>query len=93
MGEWIPFWPRTAAVSGEIINNIFIAELGLCTVIVLSVAALMLNFIIRYRHGSSASRAHRVHATWHYEIAWTTATLLGFPRAVHRRRHLLYRAV
>ena len=37
MGEWIPFWPRTAADSGEIVNNLFIAELGLCAVIVLSV--------------------------------------------------------
>jgi cytochrome c oxidase subunit 2 len=78
MGEWIPFWPRTAAVSGNIVNNLFIAELGLCTLIVLSVMGLMLNFIVRYRHGSSASRAHRVQATWHYEIAWTTATLLAF---------------
>jgi cytochrome c oxidase subunit 2 len=78
MGGWIPFWPRTASLSGEIINNLFIAELGLCTIIVLSVAGLMLNFIIRYHHGSSASRAHRVHATWHYEIAWTSATLLAF---------------
>jgi cytochrome c oxidase subunit 2 len=78
MGEWIPFWPRTAALSGEIINNLFIAELVLCTVILLSVAGMMLNFIIRYRHGSGASRAHLVHATWHYEIAWTSATLLAF---------------
>jgi len=78
MGEWIPFWPRTAAVSGDIVNTLFMAELGLCTVIMLSVIGLMLNFIIRYHHGSSASRAHRVHATWHYEIAWTAATLLAF---------------
>ena len=46
--------------------------------IVLPVVGLMLNFIVRYHHGSSASRAHRVHATWRYEIAWTTATLLAF---------------
>jgi cytochrome c oxidase subunit 2 len=78
MGEWIPFWPRTAALSGEIVNNLFIAELGLCTVVVLSVAGMMLNFIIRYRPGSGASRAHLVRATWHYEIAWTSATLLAF---------------
>lgn len=78
MGEWIPFWPRTASVSGEIINNLFIAELGLSTLIVLSVIGLMLNFIIRYRRGSSASRAGRVQTSWHYEIVWTSATLLAF---------------
>jgi cytochrome c oxidase subunit 2 len=78
MGEWIPFWPRTASVSGHLINNLFIAELGVCTLIVLSVIGLMLNFIVRYHHGSSASRAGRVQATWHYEIVWTSATLLAF---------------
>lgn len=78
MGEWIPFWPRTAAVSGAIINNLFIAELCLSTLIVLSVIGLMANFIIRYRHGSGASRANLVRATWHYEIAWTSATLIAF---------------
>jgi hypothetical protein len=48
---------------------ILLAEFGLCALIVLSVIALMLNFIIRYHHGSNASRAGRVEATWHYEIA------------------------
>ncbi len=78
MNQWIPFWPRTASVGGVIINNIFIAELGLCTVIVLSVIGLMLNFVVRYHHGSKTSRAGRVEATWHYEIVWTAATLLAF---------------
>ena len=44
----------------------------------LTVAGLMLNFVVRYHHGSGASRAHRVHATWRYEIAWTSATLVAF---------------
>jgi cytochrome c oxidase subunit 2 len=78
MGDWIPFWPQTATVGGEAVNNIFIAELGLCLVIVLTVVGLMLNFVLRYHHGSRASRANLVHATWHYEIGWTSATLLAF---------------
>jgi cytochrome c oxidase subunit II len=78
MFEWMPFWPATAAESGSVVNALFIAELGLSIVIVLTVAALTLNFVVRYHHGSAASRAHRVHATWHYEIAWTSATLVAF---------------
>ena len=78
MYEWMPFWPATAAESGQVVNALFIAELVLSVVIVLTVAVLMLNFVVRYRHGSSASRAHRVHATWRYEIGWTSATLVAF---------------
>ena len=78
MYEWMPFWPATAADSGEVVNTLFIAELVLSVVIVLTVVVLMLNFVVRYHHGSSASRAHRVHATWRYEIGWTSATLVAF---------------
>ena len=78
MFEWMPFWPATAAESGQVVNALFIAELVLSVVIVLTVAVLMLNFVVRYHHGSGASRAHRVHATWRYEIAWTSATLVAF---------------
>jgi cytochrome c oxidase subunit II len=78
MFEWMPFWPATAAESGQVVNALFIAELVLSVVIVLTVAVLMLNFVVRYHHGSSASRAHRVHATWRYEIGWTSATLVAF---------------
>ena len=78
MFEWMPFWPATAAESGQVVNTLFIAELVLSVVIVLTVAVLMLNFVVRYHHGSSASRAHRVHATWRYEIGWTSATLVAF---------------
>ena len=75
MYHWVPFWPRTAAVNAVVVNNIFIAELALGGVIMLSVVAMMLIFCIRYRKGSAASRANRVEKTWHFEIAWTVATL------------------
>src|SRR3954451_19470224 len=78
MFAWMPLWPATAAESGQVVNALFVAELVLSVVIVLTVAALMLNFVVRYHHGSGASRAHRVRATWRYEIAWTSATLVAF---------------
>jgi cytochrome c oxidase subunit 2 len=42
------------------------------------VVGMMLTFCIRYRRGSTASRAGRVEKTWHFEIGWTTATLVAF---------------
>jgi cytochrome c oxidase subunit 2 len=75
MYHWIPFWPDTAAVNGVAVNNLYIAELALSALIMVSVVIMMLTFCIRYREGGSASRADRVRKTWHFEIAWTVATL------------------
>jgi cytochrome c oxidase subunit 2 len=78
MYRWIPFWPDTAAVNAVVVNNLYIAELGLSALIMVTVVAMMLMFCIRYRKGSAASRADRVQKTWHFEIGWTTATLIAF---------------
>jgi cytochrome c oxidase subunit 2 len=39
---------------------------------------MVLGFCIRFRKGSPASRANLVQKTWHFEFAWTTATLGAF---------------
>ncbi|HUC12247.1 MAG TPA: cytochrome c oxidase subunit II [Stellaceae bacterium] len=76
--HWIPFWPRTAAISGVVVNNLYIAELGLCGLIMAMVVGMMATFCFRYRQGSTASRAGRIEKTWHWEIGWTAATLIAF---------------
>ncbi len=78
MQHWIPFWPDTAAVNAASVNALYVAELGLSALIMVTVLAMMLTFCIRYRRGSAASRAGRVEKTWHFEVAWTTATLGAF---------------
>ena len=78
MYRWIPFWPDTAAINAVVVNNLYIAELGLSALIMATVFGMMLVFCIRYRKGSGASRADRVQKTWHFEIGWTTATLAAF---------------
>jgi cytochrome c oxidase subunit II len=78
MYHWIPFWPRTAAVNGEVVNALYIAELGVCGLILMTVVALMFRFCVRYRAGSTASRAGLAEKTWEWEIGWTTASLLLF---------------
>jgi cytochrome c oxidase subunit 2 len=78
MYNWIPFWPDTASVNADSVNTLFVAELGLSCLIMVTVVAMMVGFSIRYRKGSDASRADRVQKTWHWEIGWTTATLGAF---------------
>ncbi len=78
MYRWIPFWPDTAAVNALAVNSVFVAELGLSVLIMLTVIGMMLTFCVRYRRGSDASRANLVATTWRFEVAWTTATLGAF---------------
>jgi cytochrome c oxidase subunit 2 len=78
MYHWIPFWPDTAAVNAIVVNNLYVAELGVSGLIMATVVVMMLTFCIRYRKGSAASRADLVQKTWRFEIGWTTATLGAF---------------
>jgi cytochrome c oxidase subunit II len=78
MYHWIPFWPRTAANTGDVVNALYIAELAVCGLILMTVVGLMFGFCARYRAGSTASRANLAEKTWEWEIGWTTATLALF---------------
>src|ERR1700758_4098860 len=78
MYHWLPFCPRTAAVNGEVVNALYVAEVAVCALIVLTVAGLMFSFCLVYRRGSNASRASLIEKTWEWEIGWTTATLVLF---------------
>ncbi|MBU6462583.1 MAG: cytochrome c oxidase subunit II [Bradyrhizobium sp.] len=78
MYHWIPFWPDTAAVNAVVVNNLYIAELGLSGLIMVTVVAMMLTFCIRYRKAASNSRADLETKTWRFEILWTVATLGAF---------------
>lgn len=78
MSGWVPFWPRTAAVNAIAVNDLYIAELFLCFLILALVVGLVLSFSVRYRRGSAASRADPVKKTWHWEIGWTAGSLAIF---------------
>jgi cytochrome c oxidase subunit II len=75
MYNWIPFWPDTAAINAISVNNLVIAEFALSALIMVTVLGMMVVFCVRYRRESNASRANLSEKTWHFEIAWTTATL------------------
>lgn len=78
MYRWVPFWPDTAAVNGIVVNNLYIAELALCALIMATVVGMMLTYCVRYRRDGTASRDGRVKKTWGFEIGWTSATFIAF---------------
>jgi cytochrome c oxidase subunit II len=78
MHHWVPFWPRTAGPTGNVVNGLFIAELAISLLILAMVVGMMTTFCLRYYRGSSATRAGRVEKTWHFEIGWSVATAVLF---------------
>jgi cytochrome c oxidase subunit 2 len=78
MDHWIPFWPRTAAVNAQAVNALYIAEVAICVLIVLTVVGLMFRFCLLYRAGTGASRVNLAEKSWKWEIGWTGATLVLF---------------
>jgi cytochrome c oxidase subunit 2 len=75
---WVPFWPAAASNTANVVDSIFVAFLALAVFICFLLFALIIRFSVRYRIGSGADRSDRVKKTWHWEIGWTTATLVGF---------------
>src|SRR5205085_9349393 len=76
--RWVPFWPRTSALSGESVNTLFITELIVCVAILLLVFGLIWVFCIRYRRGNPVSRSAPEATSRTVEIAWTSGTLFAF---------------
>ncbi|HTV51224.1 MAG TPA: cytochrome c oxidase subunit II [Steroidobacteraceae bacterium] len=78
MAQWVPFWPQSAAQSAGVVDRIVIAELALIGLVMFLVLFMMLRYCIRYRQGSTRERKAVGSGSWHVEIGWTAATLVGF---------------
>jgi cytochrome c oxidase subunit II len=78
MQQWLPFWPRNAALSASIIDTINIGEFVLIGLILVFVFGMMLVFCVKYRHTSPAPREPIGSKSWRFEIGWTSATLAAF---------------
>ncbi len=59
-------------------DHIMIALLVLSGAVLILVFGLMVIFAVRYRAGSPLDRGKLLDKTWHFEVAWTTATMVGF---------------
>jgi cytochrome c oxidase subunit 2 len=76
--SWIPFWRPGASSYGGDIDLLFAGLLAMSVAVTALLVVLLLTFSIRYRMGSRADRGDRIKKSWHWEVSWTTATLLGF---------------
>lgn len=75
---WLPFWLPSATEYGRSVDILFAALLAVSMLVSIILFTLMLRFIVRYREGSAAERDHTIQKSWHWEVAWTTATMAAF---------------
>jgi len=79
MQTWLPLWlPGETAYAGTV-DLLFAGLLATTGLVLLLLFFLLLRFAIHYRAGNTAAdRDHRIRKSWHWEVAWTTATLIAF---------------
>ena len=76
--EWIPFWKRGLSPYGGDVDLLF-AGLLLASALVLGLLFfLLIVFCVRYRAGNQVERGHRTEKSWHWEVGWTSASLVIF---------------
>ncbi len=76
--EWIPFWRPGLSPHGGDVDLLF-AGLLITTSLVLGLLFfLLVLFCVRYRAGNPVDRGNRESKSWHWEVAWTAASMLCF---------------
>jgi cytochrome c oxidase subunit II len=64
---------------GGAVDLLFVGLVVTSALVLLLLFALLFRFAIHYRAGNPhADRDHRTKKSWHWEVAWTTATLVAF---------------
>src|SRR4051812_921123 len=79
MKSWTPAWPPGETAHASAVDLLFIGLVATSALVLLLLFFLLLRFAIHYRAGNkSADRDHRAKKGWHWEVAWTAATLVAF---------------
>jgi cytochrome c oxidase subunit II len=76
--DWIPLWRPGASGYGGDVDLLFVGLLATSMAVLGLLLTLLITFCVRYRAGSDADRDHRIRKRWHWEVAWTAATLVAF---------------
>jgi cytochrome c oxidase subunit 2 len=76
--QWIPFWQPGDSAHAADVDLLFVGLSAVSFLVLALLFTLLLTFAVRYRAGSAADRDHRTRKSWHWEVGWTAATLLGF---------------
>lgn len=76
--QWIPFWHPGVSPEGGDLDLLF-AGLLIASALVLGLLFFLLAlFCVRYRAGNDVDRENHEAKSWHWEVGWTTASLLCF---------------
>ncbi len=74
----IRFLPHTASTLAHQVNWLYLGLLIISFMVLSLVVGMMVTFCARYREASATVRGRPVQKSWHFEIAWTSATFLAF---------------
>ncbi|MGH7097384.1 MAG: cytochrome c oxidase subunit II transmembrane domain-containing protein [Stellaceae bacterium] len=70
--------PPTASILAHEVNWLYLGLLIISFFVLVLVFGLMITFCVRYRRTSTTVRGTLPAKSWHFELAWTSATFLAF---------------
>ncbi len=76
--EWIPFWQAGVSPYGGDVDLLFVGLLVTSSLVLGLLFFLLALFCIRYRAGNPVDRGNQESKSWHWEVGWTTASLICF---------------
>ena len=72
-------WWLNETAHARSVDLLFFGLLAITALVLALLFFLLLRFAIHYRAGNKAAdRSHRIKKSWHWEVAWTAATLVAF---------------
>jgi cytochrome c oxidase subunit 2 len=74
----IRFLPHTASTLAHQVNWLYLGLLIVAFFVLSLVVGLMVTFCVRFRRTSTIVRGQPTPKSWHFEIAWISATFLAF---------------
>lgn len=76
--EWIPFWRVGVSPYGGDVDLLFVGLLIASSLVLGLLFFLLALFCIRYRAGNAIDRSNHESKSWHWEVGWTSASLVCF---------------
>ena len=76
--EWIPFWQAGVSPYGGDVDLLFVGLLIASSLVLGLLFFLLALFCVRYRAGNPVDRENQESKSWHWEVGWTTASLVCF---------------
>ncbi len=76
--EWIPFWQAGISPYGGDVDLLFVGLIIASALVLGLLFFLLALFCVRYRAGNKIDRENHELKSWHWEVGWTSASLVCF---------------